>query len=211
MMERTELKSRAKIQLTGHWALAILTCLVYNIIIQSTSIDASVPSWLKSEFVVTLNIIGLILYGPIQVGLSRFILKLATRESKAKFVDLFSGIDVFIKSLFMTIIIFIAITIGTILLIVPGIIVGLMFSQAYYILAENPTLSVIECLKQSSKMMDGFKGELFILELSFIGWIIVCLFTLGIGFLWYSPYYEMTKGNFYIQLKKYYNEQTLNN
>lgn len=210
MMERTDLKSRAKIQLTGHWTLAVLTCLVYNIIIQSTSIDTNAPSFLKTEIVLTLNIIGIILYGPIQIGLSRFILKLATRESKAKFIDLFSGYDVFIKSLFMTIIILISIFIGTILFIVPGIIVGLMFSQVYYILAENPTISVIECLKQSSKMMDGFKGDLFILELSFIGWIIVCVLTLGVGFLWYSPYYEMTKGNFYIQLKKYHSNQTLN-
>lgn len=207
MIERSELKSRAKIQLTGHWKLAVLTCLVYTIIIQASSIEASAPTWLKSEVVITLNIIGVILYGPIQVGLSRFILKLATRESKAKFKDLFSGFDVFLKSLLMTIIIFITILIGTIVLIVPGVIATLMFSQSYYILAENPNLSVIECLKRSYTWMKGFKGELFILELSFIGWIMVCIFTLGIGFLWYTPYYEMTIGNFYIQLKKYYKEE----
>lgn len=207
MIERAELKSKAKIQLTGRWTLAVLTCLVYTIILQFTSIQTDTVSWLKSEVLITLNILGMILYGPIEVGLSRFILKLATRESKAKFTDLFSGFDVFFKSLLMSIIIYGSIVIGTLLLIVPGIIAILMFSQAYYILAENPSLSPIECLKKSAKMMDGFKSDLFVLGLSFIGWIIVCVITLGIGFLWYTPYYEMTMGNFYIQLKNYHTEQ----
>lgn len=208
MIERAELKSRAKMQLKGHWTLAVITCLCYMIIVQATSIETSTaPTWFKSELIISLNILGVLLYGPIKVGLSRFVLKLSTRDSKAKFTDLFSGFNVFLKALGISIVVYASIFIGTMLLIIPGIIAAMMFSQVFYILAENPNISVIECLKQSIDMMKGFKWELFELELSFIGWIIACICTLGIGFLWYTPYYEMTLGNFYIQLKKHHTEQ----
>lgn len=77
-----------------------------------------------------------------------------------------------------------------------------MFSQVYFILAQDPSIGVIECLQRSSEMMKGHKLDLFILELSFIGWLILCIFTLGIGSLWYIPYYQMTLTNFYLNLKE---------
>ncbi|MGX4600515.1 DUF975 family protein [Faecalimicrobium sp. JNUCC 81] len=77
-----------------------------------------------------------------------------------------------------------------------------MFSQVYFILAQDPSIGVIECLQRSSEMMKGHKLDLFILELSFIGWLILCIFTLGIGFLWY----QMTLTNFYLNLKESHKE-----
>lgn len=77
-----------------------------------------------------------------------------------------------------------------------------MFSQVYFILDEDPSVGVIECLQRSAEMMKGYKLDLFILQLSFIGWFILCVFTLGIGFLWYMPYYQMTMTNFYLELKE---------
>ena len=78
-----------------------------------------------------------------------------------------------------------------------------MFSQVYFILAEDFSVGVIKCLKISAKMMKGHKFDLFILELSFIGWFIACIFTFGVELLWYMPYYQMTLTNFYLELKKY--------
>lgn len=206
MISRAVLKNRAKNQLKGYWGLAIITCFVYSIITQTMSIEVTNRLWMNEGLIAGLNILGLLLYGSISVGFSRFALNLATKKSTPKFTDLFSGFDAYFKSLITTILKYILIGIGTILLIIPGIIAMLMFSQTYYILAENPNLSAIECMRKSAKMMRGHKWELFVLGLSFIGWLILCIFTLGIGILWYTPYYEITMCNFYLELKERHNE-----
>ncbi len=76
-----------------------------------------------------------------------------------------------------------------------------MFSQAFFILAEDRSKSITECLSESAEMMKGYKWEFFVLELSFIGWWIVSALTLGIGGLWVAPYQKVTEANFYLNLK----------
>ncbi|CAI3395451.1 hypothetical protein CIRMBP1220_01485 [Enterococcus cecorum] len=95
----------------------------------------------------------------------------------------------------------------SLLLIIPGIIKGYAYSQAefvYYDLyektGERPDL--LECLKRSEQMMKGHKFEFFVLDLSFIGWQILCFLTLGLGYLWLNPYTYMTKAVFYNELAK---------
>jgi len=73
--------------------------------------------------------------------------------------------------------------------------------MAFYILNDNPGMSAMAALNQSKEMMEGHKGKLFLLGLSFIGWWILCILTLGIGFLWLTPYVELTMANFYEELK----------
>ena len=94
----------------------------------------------------------------------------------------------------------IAVGIGYIILIVPGIILSIMFAQSYFILADNNDLSAIDCIKASCEMMKGNKMYFFILMLSFIGWFILGEITCGIGLLWVMPYYNITLGNFYDEL-----------
>ena len=76
-----------------------------------------------------------------------------------------------------------------------------MYSQSFYILAENPDKGIFQCLEESSRLMSGHKWELFVLELSFIGWWILAGLTLGIGSLWVEPYQKVTETNFYFKLK----------
>ena len=54
---------------------------------------------------------------------------------------------------------------------------------------------------QSQKMMDGYKMKFFLLQLSFIGWFLLCCITMGIGFLWLQPYIITTEAKFYEELK----------
>jgi uncharacterized membrane protein len=75
-----------------------------------------------------------------------------------------------------------------------------MLSQIYYILAENEDISAIEAIKESARIMKGNKFRLFKLGLSFIGWFILGMITLGIGFLWIMPYYTITLTNFYKEI-----------
>ena len=73
-----------------------------------------------------------------------------------------------------------------------------------YILVENPELSLNDALKLSRNMMYGHRWELVKLYLSFIGWIILSIFTLGIGYLWLNPYIFATLAGFYDEVKRKY-------
>ncbi|WP_275373123.1 DUF975 family protein [Clostridium tertium] len=202
-MNRAELKSTAKEQLRGRWGLAIITVLVSNLIINSYNMFKGVDFVIEisENLTLTLNLISLIFGGVVSTGLSKFLLNFTTNREVPKFADLFSQFKIFFKALGLFILMGIAIILGTLFFIIPGIIVALMFSQAFYILAENPNKGIFECLEESSNLMYGYKWELFILQLSFIGWWLLSGLTLGIGSLWVDPYQKVTETNFYLKLK----------
>ncbi len=83
------------------------------------------------------------------------------------------------------------------LFVIPGIIKGISYSQAFYLLKDHPEYTIFEALAESRRRMHGYKWRYFMLNLSFIGWGIVVSFTLGIGSLWLSPYLFTTQGVFY--------------
>ena len=100
----------------------------------------------------------------------------------------------------------------SLLLIIPGIVKSLAYSQTFYILRENPQMSPWEAMKESEKMMAGHKTDMFIFGLSFIGWVILVPFTLGIGYLFFVPYVLTSYASYYENLKKEYygNNTTVN-
>lgn len=90
----------------------------------------------------------------------------------------------------------------TLLLIVPGIIKQLEWRMVRYILAENPEMSGADARALSSEMMDGNKWDVFVLDLSFIGWTLLGTITLGIGnIIWTNPYHAATNTELYLALK----------
>lgn len=84
-----------------------------------------------------------------------------------------------------------------IILCIPAYIAYFRYSMSYYILADNPNIRSIDAIRKSKNIMKGNKWKLLCLYLSFIGWWILCMFTLGIGFLWLTPYIEVTTIAFY--------------
>lgn len=90
------------------------------------------------------------------------------------------------------------------LLIIPGIIKALSYSMTNYILYDRPDLKHNSAIELSMDMMRGHKWDLFWLYLTFIGWGILCIFTLCIGFFWLIPYIHSTKANFYEEVKAEY-------
>jgi len=74
--------------------------------------------------------------------------------------------------------------------------------MSYFIMYDSPEIKPLEALKKSETMMKGYKGKYFLLCLSFIGWVLLGIITLGIGFLWIIPYIWLTQANFYENLKK---------
>ena len=81
----------------------------------------------------------------------------------------------------------------SILFIIPGIVKTYSYSLAEYISLQNKDLTWKECIDESRRLMDGHKWEMFMLDLSFIGWKILCVFTFGVGTLFLNPYIQATK------------------
>lgn len=93
------------------------------------------------------------------------------------------------------------------LFIIPGIIKSYAYSMTPFIAAENPELGSDECIERSMKMMYGHKWELFVLDITFIGWWLLCLITFGIAALFVHPYNTLAHIEFYKELKAEENKE----
>lgn len=98
------------------------------------------------------------------------------------------------------------VSLWSLLLIIPGFIKYYAYALTPYILIDNPELSANQAINLSQKMMKGHKFDMFILHLSFIGWIFLSIFTFGIGLLWLLPYMMTAQAAFYQDIKKEYNK-----
>jgi uncharacterized membrane protein len=68
-------------------------------------------------------------------------------------------------------------------------------------MADDPEIGIIDALKDSWELMDGHKFDYFILWLRFIGWMLLCIFTLGVGFFFLNPYMQVTFAKFYNSIR----------
>lgn len=75
------------------------------------------------------------------------------------------------------------------------------YSMVPFLLHDYPNLTTKEALKISREMMKGHKWDRFVLDLSFMGWVLLCILTLGIGLLWLAPYMQASYAHFYEDLK----------
>lgn len=138
-----------------------------------------------------------ILGSAIKLGYCRYNMDLFTDVEQPTMNLLFSRTKIVWKALWKNILEGLLVAVGCMFLVVPGIIIGLMYSQSDYILAENPELSAIEAMKKSRQMMKGQKWSLFCLALSFIGWTILSGIVPA-GPLLLAPYTEATFAAFYL-------------
>lgn len=98
------------------------------------------------------------------------------------------------------------------LTIVGGIIKRYSYALVPYIVAENKDISPLEAITLSRKMMNGHKWELFVIDLTFIGWYILDLFTLGLlGIFFFNPYKESVICEYYVTLREECKEKELEN
>jgi len=88
------------------------------------------------------------------------------------------------------------------LFIIPGIIDSISYTLVYMIKLDNPEMSTMEVITKSKEMMNGHKMDYFVLVLSFFGWAILGILTLGILYLWLTLYMNVTFANFYNSLKE---------
>ncbi len=197
-MTRKELKTISKQQLKGNWLNAIGVILAVSVIswvLSFLGLEFEDNLWVST----LLTIVTFLVIAPLELGQSAFFLKLA-KNKEGKFTDLFSGYKNFLRAVGVSLLAGIIISIGFVLLFVPGIILSIMYSQIYYILAENPDMGVREVLKRSRVIMNGHKWDYFVLMLSFILWEILTAITGGLAGLYVIPYYEATFANFYLDI-----------
>ena len=145
------------------------------------------------------NLVYFILGGVIRQGYAVYLLKQYDRRNPQT-NDLFSQFHRFGDGFCLKFLENLFITLWTLLLIIPGIVKTYAYAMAPFILAENPNMTASQALRASCELMDGHKAELFYLELSFIGWHILNLFTLGIGSFWLNPYQNAARAAFYRNL-----------
>ena len=105
--------------------------------------------------------------------------------------------DIFITGILHTLFILL----WTLLFFVPGIVKSLSYAMTFYIRNDRPELTAEEAITESRRMMDGYKWKYFLLELSFIGWMVVGVICCGIGVMWVGAYMEAARAVFYEELK----------
>jgi uncharacterized membrane protein len=181
--------------LRGKWGIAILTFFIYTLLTTTSGTLRAHGSFLTLSSTLTL-IIG----GPLALGAAIFSLAIA-RGKEGNLGQLFDGFNHFATALVTYLLMLLYVFLWLLLLIVPGIIAALGYSMTFYILADDPQIKPQDALKKSKSMMDGHKEKLFYLCLRFLLLGILCILTLGIGFLWLVPYVHVTMAKFYDDVK----------
>ena len=197
----TNYKNRALSALENKWGNFVAITFVYGFIIGITQIlsgDKDSPA--------ILHLIGLVLFIlalPLTWGYQTLFLG-AVRGGEATAKDMFEGYnkESFSRVLTTTLLYYVYVLLWSLLLLIPGCIKSYSYAMTPYILKDNPEMKNNAAIEESMRMMDGHKLELFLLDLSFIGWAILSILTCCIGFLWLVPYMNMARVNFYEDLKK---------
>lgn len=180
-----QLMRTAKAQIEGQWVSAALATLIYGALL-GVACSTYIGEYL--------------LYGPLTLGYCLFIIAL-TGYKKADYNTLFDGFKRFGDTLVAGLLMMLAISVGTTLLIVPGVIVALGFSMTFFIMIDDPNISGVDALQASWNMMKGHKWELFCLYCRFIGWCLLATLTCGILLIWIYPYMTAAQLNFYRNIR----------
>ena len=148
---------------------------------------------------VLLNLVVVCVSGYIQVGIALYCLEIY-KGKEVNLLMIFSRFNGY-KPIIFILLYSLIVVLGLILLVVPGIILGLMYSQVFFILADDPDVGVIEAFNMSSKMMKNNMWQLFMLNLEAILYFIAGVFTLFIWWIWLIPRYSVAYAGFYEAIK----------
>lgn len=151
-----------------------------------------------SGFAIALVVALRIMSYMVSVGFVIFALHVS-RDEKAELGNLFDGFGLFFRVLWLGILQGLLIFLWSLLLVVPGIVAAYRYRQALYLLLDHPEKSAWQCLRESSALMSGHKWELFVLDLSFLGWALLSAMFAPVS-IWLDPYRAITNAGFYNRL-----------
>jgi len=195
-MDRVELKTLAKSQIKGNIGVLFVISFIVAMV---------------SGLAVTIPVVGsialaLVVTPAFSIAVITIYLNL-TKHMTPEIGELFAHFNKFWGAFKVTFLTGLFTALWSLLFVIPGIIKAFSYSMAMYILAENPEIGALEAINRSKAMMDGHKMELFVLELSFIGWHLLGMVTLGIAYVWVIPYISATTANFYNSIKNTVNAE----
>lgn len=194
-MNRVELKSKAKQQIKGKIGILFVISLIISVISGIASLVLSfipIVGSLASAMIVT---------PAFALSVYRVYLNL-TNDTKPDAADAFCGFDDFWSAFKVNFLVGLFTFLWSLLFVIPGIVKSISYSMSMYILAENKEKPALECINESKSMTYGYKMDLFVLSLSFIGWILLGVITFGIALIWVVPYMNATFANVYLCLKE---------
>ena len=202
-MNNSEIINVTKEILKGNYKNVMLPFILATLLLglaQSQDLYSNVYETYGVAYVFTIGSIALFIAGPISIGLAAYSLSIANEEDYS-YNQIVAGFKYFFKALFLYLLFNISVLIGIILLIIPGVVLFLMFSQIFYITAENPQIGVIDAFKKSASLMKNKKLQYFGLFLKYMLFFILGVFTLGIWWLWLIPQAYVSFAIFYKELQ----------
>ena len=171
-----------------------------NLVVYLSMLFLGIVAYFLHSFI--LGFLSFFLYIPLAVGLVGYNLNLA-RKKEGQIFQIFwsyrrSGLIILTVMLY-----YILTFLWSMLFLIPGIIAFYCYSMSLYLLneKENFNSSALEILNTSKKLMDGYKMDYFIFQISFIGWFFLGILTLGLAFIYVIPYYMLANATYYDNLK----------
>lgn len=221
MLNRVQLKAEAKSITKGAAVSAYLFTLVYlvivfvlNLILEfatgstaaelSTVLEMEIPFptlGLPPLMVSFISILIALISAVLSAGYLLY--HMGVRKGRTMpYATLFDGFTFVGKIIVLEILVFVYTFLWSLLFFFPGIIAAYRYRFALYNLCENPQLSASEALRMSKAQTRGYKWQLFVLDLSFIGWNLLCGLTMGILSIWIMPYIQQTDVGFFEEIKR---------
>ncbi|MBQ6796353.1 MAG: DUF975 family protein [Clostridia bacterium] len=188
-MNRVELKERAKAQISGKIGKYFLTYLAYVCLATALSLTVGLIPFAGS-------IVASAAAYPMMFGIIMICIAVADGKD-FKVADMFNGYYDWWGAIKTYFFVGLFTTLWMLLLIIPGIVKAYSYRLALYIKAENKEMGALEAIRKSKEIMNGHKLEWFVLDLSFIGWILLICVTFGIAAIWVTPYMDITYANAY--------------
>ncbi len=220
-MTNQDYKNAALAALKGKWAPAVLATIAILLLLVPyyvayfgfifTNVDAlagdlsGLPSGFWPAYIVILLYILLVFYPAAFVGYPNSFKQLLLVGDDSLTANTFKiGFKRWLRNVWGMFLMYLKISLWTFVFIIPGIIKSFSYALTPFLLVDCPELTPLQCIKLSNKMMKGHKFDLFYLYLSFIGWYLLGLLTLCIGYLWLAPYVQTSVASFYEDVKAQY-------
>lgn len=208
-MTNQDYKNTALAALKGNWAPAVLASVFYILVLLIFQVPAQMPQFASLPMNAMTWVMGgstlavLLFVMPLAFGFLNAFRKLLDDGDNAVLGNSFRlGFTRYLHTILTMVFMGLKTFLWTLLFIIPGLVMAFAYAMTPYVMMDHPELSAWEASKVSRQMMKGHKFDLFYLELSFIGWDILSILTLGIGLFWLTPYMMTSMAAFYNDIKK---------
>lgn len=202
VINRVRLKEAAKEKLSGN----LFNILKPMLIIFGVSFVFGIFSGMfmgkDNPFSSVINLIYDFITLPLTMGLALYTIKFI-RNEEFTLANLFEFYDARILTVFaITFLVGLFTVLWSLLFIIPGIIAALSYSMYAYIYADGTKDNPMDVINESKRLMNGYKWDYFVFNLSFLGWMILCILTFGIAMIYVLPYVTVSEAMYYDELKK---------